>query len=229
MINYGFIALAILAGTTSFFSPCSFPLLPTYMVYIARESGRERDFIYGVKLGFYSSLGMILVYGLLTIIQISVINVLTVLYSRVVLVLGILIILFGFLNSLKARLDLISRPIEVITLGLINRLKGRRSTFIYGVVYALSSLACSGPILFMIAALAVSSGFYGLFLILLTYLLTIYMMMIFFSGLSTYIGLYLSKYINKYMRYMDVLISILLIFSGIYIVAFELGYPLLIL
>lgn len=222
------IFLAVLAGVSSFFSPCAFPLLPTYIAFIAKEAGRERDVLYGIKIGVSASIGLVVVYGLITIIQLGLFSILSYVYSGIVMALALGLVVLGFLRLFKHWGDPVGKVFSYLTSPFVNRIKVGESMFLYGVVYGFSSLACSGPILFMIATLAVSEGVGGLLSTVLPYLFTIFVMMIFFTAISTYVGFYFSSYINKYIGWMDSLFSFLLIFSGIYIFLFELGVPIVV-
>jgi len=223
------IILAFLAGVSSFLSPCAFPLLPTYIAFIAKEAGKERDIYYGIRIGVSASVGLVMVYGVITIIQLGLFSVLSSLYRGVVMFLALGLVVLGFLNLVKHWSDPVGKALNYLVSPFINRIKVGESMFLYGVVYAFSSLACSGPILFMIATLAVSEGVGGLLSTVLPYLFTLFLMMVFFTSISTYVGYYLARYINKYMVWVDLLFSLLLIFSGIYIFLFELGIPIIIL
>lgn len=215
--------LSILAGVSSFFSPCSFPLLPTYIAFVARESGRERDIVYGLRVGFKASVGLLLVYVIMTLVQLSVVGSLSIIYGRLVVLLGFILIVLGILTLVKYRADPVGRLAIRILSPLMSRIKVGESLFLYGVVYGLSSLTCSGPILFMIVTLALSQGFTTLFVTVLPYLSSLFIMMLFFTVISTYMGYYLSPLINRYISLVDMLFSALLIISGVYIVLFELG------
>lgn len=221
-MEFGLLIISLLAGVSSFFSPCSFPLLPTYIAFVARESGREKDIFYGLRIGFLASIGLLLVYIIMTVIQLSLVGAIAFFYSKVVIILAFILIALGFLNLFKYGGDHIGRLAARVLNPFVSRVKVGESLFLYGVVYGLSSLTCSGPLLFMIATLAVARGLTNLFVTIFPYLFSLFLMMLFFTALSTYVGYYLSSLVNKYISFMDKLFSVLLIISGVYIALYEL-------
>ena len=221
------LVLSVLGGVSSFFSPCSFPLLPTYITYVARESGREGDVVYGLRIGLPASLGLVAVYGGLTLIQYLFFGALTRLYGGFLIILGLLLVVIGLINLIRYGSDKLAVFINHLVTPVISRIEVGESMLLYGVAYGLTSIACSGPILLMVATLAVSQGLAGLIYSVAPYLLSLFFMMLFFTALSTYLGYYLSIFIKRYIGLVNILFSILLIFAGIYVVLFEFGVVLL--
>ncbi len=162
------IGFAIIVAITSFFSPCSFPLLPSYVAHIIGvdlEEDKEEEIevqetkmskIYYVYplLGLSGGLGILVSYLILGVIISAVGNVIQPYLIYVLPVLGGLFIVFGILMFTNYEISF-SRLLGWIRKGQMKVEKGEKrftfsskifSTFLYGLGYGIASLGCNGPI-----------------------------------------------------------------------------------
>ncbi len=224
--QYGIYGLAIVGGATSFFSPCSFPLLPSYIAYYVRDDKKEeksKKKVDGVKMGLKASLGIVLVFGIVGSIVVSggvwlreFIPYLQLFVGTVITFLGILLLSGVEIgtyfertkNKFRSVLDLEDK-----------RKEGHASPFYYGLGYGAGSAGCTAPA-FVAVLLAswLSSGVIGALLVLLIYLMTMSVLMLIFSVLVVYLREGVVKDLNKAARKIDRISGIVLLGAGIYLI-----------
>ncbi len=219
--DYGIYILAVMAGLFSFFSPCAFPLLPSYIAYYMRP-GEENKPRNGLTMGLKAAAGIVLVFGILGVIGM--------LFGGIILrglpylepVVGAIILFLGI--TLLADLNIFDR----LTFGWQN-LKQRilpkskkesgDSPFLYGIGYASASLACVGPVfLAIIASSWLTGGLVGTALVLALYLLTMAALMILFSLLTVYFRDTVVNDFRDKMIWINRISGIVLVVAGIYLI-----------
>ena len=196
---FNLLALAVIAGIASFFSPCAFPLLPSYLSFYAISSdGGNQSSRSGRALG----LGLAAAAGVVTFTLVlgAVIGLLgasagkalsisgpepsrLVLWFRVGV--GVVLIALGvgqWLNlNLKPRLaDVLAWRTRPNREG-----KGGAATlYFYGLGYTAAGMGCTGPILAGLAVFALTLGGFGTALMAFaTFALTMGVLMLLVSGL----------------------------------------------
>lgn len=154
--------LAFFAGLLSFFSPCVFPLIPTYILYLAgvttKEYSQTQDKTRIKKAAIINALSYVLGFSLVFILlgaAASAFGQLVIKYQEIIRVIGgIIIIIFGFyiMGIFKLSFLDIERRLE-------NKSKevGYFSSFIVGMTMAAGWIPCTGPILGSILLMASSS------------------------------------------------------------------------
>lgn len=177
MPSYNLWALALIAGVASFFSPCAFPLLPSYLAFYGRAStrnGQVQQRSSAVGLGLSAAAGVVTftlilggAIGLLGAGFASAFSMTdpnphpSVLWFRGI-VGGLLIVLGiaqwlnvnlkpGWVNALVWR----ARPQRESTRG------GVRTLYLYGFGYTAAGIGCTGPILAGLTVFSLSSGGFG--------------------------------------------------------------------
>jgi cytochrome c-type biogenesis protein len=161
------IAVAAIAGLVSILSPCVLPLLPGYLSYVTGlagsglDAGRSGEGAVAVKTrvsgrvlagtGLFV-LGFSVVFTLLLTLVANIGFALKTLQDMLNVILGVLVIVlgFGYLGWIPG----LQREVRISKLpaaGLIG-------APIFGAIFALSWLPCTGPTLAMVASLATTSG-----------------------------------------------------------------------
>lgn len=140
---------AITAGIATFFSPCSYPLLPGYVGFYLNQSGADEASLGGAGVrGVVAGIGVLATFGVLTgltlLVGQSALADITLFEALV----GGLLILFGLL-VVSGHAPSISLPLP----------KRRSSVFgfgVFGAGYALASAGCVAPIFLAVVARAAS-------------------------------------------------------------------------
>ncbi len=219
--EYGIYVLAVMAGLFSFFSPCAFPLLPSYIAFYMRPDDEEEPKS-GLTMGFKAAAGIVLVFGILGGIGM--------LFGSFILrglpylepLVGAIILILGI--TLVAGLDVFSRlgfGWQNFKSKLFPRSKNQTndSPFLYGVGYASASLACVGPVfLAIIASSWLTGGLMGTALVLALHLLTMAVLMILFSLLTVYFRDTVVKDFRDKIEWINKISGVVLIIAGIYLI-----------
>ena len=200
MPEYNLWALAIIAGIASFFSPCAFPLLPSYLAFYGSASGRDGQ---TAESSPALSLGLAAAAGVITFVLIlgGAIALLGSGFGKAVsmtdpnpnqgvlwfrgIVGGLLIVLgiaqwFG-VNLKPGWADALAwrtRPQRDSARG------GALTLYLYGFGYTAAGIGCTGPILAGLMVFALSSGGFGSAMTAFTiYAATMGALMLLVSGL----------------------------------------------
>jgi len=150
------IAFAFSAGIVAAFNPCGVVMLPAYIGYqlgaVSETDNPLKAVAQGIVLGLMATAGFVafsLVAGIVvTITGGYVISI----FPIAGLMVGIIILMTGLwliITKDHLTLTIVSR------IGLSNR-KGYRGVFVFGILYAVSSLGCAFPI--FLAAVGILSG-----------------------------------------------------------------------
>jgi len=151
------IAVAALAGLVSILSPCVLPLVPGYLSYVTGLAGSDMDagssktrrvlagtllFVLGFSIVFTLLLTLVANIGFALKSHQDLLNV----------VLGVLVIVlgFGYLGWIPG-LQREARISKLPAAGLVG-------APVFGAIFALSWLPCTGPTLAAVAAMATTSG-----------------------------------------------------------------------
>lgn len=193
--------LAIVAGVASFFSPCAFPLLPSYFSFYHLGEQPQNPTEVGVhrilRGGVVAALGIItfnLVLGLLIAVvgisfgqELSISGAEPNAFVRLVRgSLGVTLLVLGIGQLASWNL----KPTFIEALAYHTRPKRDRqhqaaaSLYLYGFGYNAAGMGCTGPILAGLLLTAVTSGSFGTaFTAFVIFSLTMGILMIFLSGL----------------------------------------------
>ncbi len=223
--SYSIYGLAIVGGVSSFFSPCSFPLLPSYIAYYVRDDKKEkkkRNMKEGIMMGVEASLGIVLIFGLVGIMAVSGGMWLREFIPYLQLSTGVIIVLLGlFLLSgieIGAYLERIKNKIRNI-FALKKKKGGHARPFYYGIGYGAGAAGCTGPV-FIAVLLAswLSTGIIGAMTVLLIYLVTMAILMVVFSILIVFLREGVIKDLKKATQHIDRISGFVLVAAGLYLI-----------
>jgi cytochrome c-type biogenesis protein len=144
-------------GTATFFAPCAFPLLPSYVAfYLGRDTGDRPPLVRrlrrAVTVGVVTSAGFFLVYAVLAGFALTVGTRALRNVAVLELVVGTLLVGLGA-GMATGRLHLTRLPFV-----LPERRRSVRGYGLFGVVYAAAAAGCTAPAFVAVASLAVASG-----------------------------------------------------------------------
>lgn len=167
----GYLLVAVVAGAGAFFSPCSFPLLPSYFAYAQvahdrRDGGRARALSRGLAAGagvvcFNGILGVVFGVAGLGVAQSFVLlspnpSAVTVGLRSVV---GVALLALGIVQVANVSLHggLLDRAIRYLQPGSRSRDPFVR-LFLYGFAYTTVGIGCTAPFLATVILVSLTSG-----------------------------------------------------------------------
>jgi cytochrome c-type biogenesis protein len=212
------VAVAFVAGLLSFLSPCLLPLVPAYLTYLSGVSIASLEEIRRARIRIFTHallfvLGFTLIYVLLGLSAGALgrlFIIYRILFDRVA---GTVIILFGLYMLGVFRFISLSYA-KQFDLGGV-RMTGYLGSFVVGVAFSFTNLACVGPILGSILLLAGTGGKAGIG----AFLLAIYSLGLGIPFLVSALGVgFFSPYISRMGRFLGILQKVsgfLLILFGI--------------
>lgn len=191
--------LAVIAGVASFFSPCAFPLLPSYLSFYARASNNSPQATRSTRalgLGLAAAMGVVTftltlgaIIGLLGVSAGEALSISKPEPSRLVLWfrggLGLILVALGLAQWFKVNL----KPSLADKLAWHTRPNrqgngGATTLYLYGLGYTAAGMGCTGPILAGLTVFAVSTGgFSAALTAFVIFALTIGGLMLLISGL----------------------------------------------
>ncbi len=176
--NYSLYLVAMAAAVATFFSPCSFPLLPGYLsAYYNTESGKRE---HALRRGMLAAAGVItftvvigtaialLGQGVASSFSISSSN--PSLFTRVFrMALGTILVSLGAIQL--SNLTFHSRSLDALTNRFYSAARtGNKGLYLYGFGYNAAGIGCAGPIMAGLIIFALGSGgFINAFLAFLVY------------------------------------------------------------
>lgn len=177
--NYSLYLLATVAAVATFFSPCSFPLLPGYLsVYYNTEEPRERKRV--LQRGILAAAGVVtftvIVGAAIALLgqgvagSFSISNPNPSLFTRVFRVtLGTILVSLG--ATQLSNLTLHSHALDALTNRFYSAARtGNKGLYLYGFGYNAAGIGCAGPIMAGLIVFALGSGgFVSAFLAFLIY------------------------------------------------------------
>ena len=217
--NLGLPVMAFIAGILSFFSPCSFPLLPSYIAYYV---GREKE---GgtIKKGFMQGLqpasGIIVFYSLIGVASVFAGELIKPYIPKLELIVGIIIIILGMVLLLHIPMLSKSTPKFVGKISGVAQKNKKLGLFLYGIIYGAASAGCTAPVFIMIIIVAIAGGDFlqGAFVVFL-YALGMALLMIIVTVLvATAKDAVIGK-LKKMPKYINTICGLILITVGIYLI-----------
>jgi cytochrome c-type biogenesis protein len=171
------VLLAFAAGVASFFSPCSFPMLPGYVGYYLsmedqKQFGTKKEVIKkALPLGIAAAIGILFVYlfiGALVMIIgspiLPFIPFLAPFVALLIIILGILMLTniqyYSITNKINDLANSVISKISYKNRSLADRVNEKEvgGTFAYGMGYGLAAAGCTLPIFLLIITGALSTG-----------------------------------------------------------------------
>ena len=236
--TYGLVITAVAAGTASFFSPCSFTVLPSYIAFASSGQNVEPDkrFRNALKNGVVAALGVITVVAVLgTAIGILGTGIgaeLSITSSDASPVAKVLRIGIGAFILSMGLVHITGQTHRIPLLGRISawaiRAEGDgapsiRSVYAYGAGYVIVGIGCVGPFLAAVSAFALTTG--GFLTAFLTFLLFAATMGGLMLAVSLLVGTsqnLLLKRLRSSTRSIQQVGSVLLVLVGIGLIYFTL-------
>lgn len=224
--DYGIYTLAIFGGFASFFSPCAFPLLPSFIAYyITGAKGKSRTIKSGLNLGVKAALGLLTIFGLIGVLAIGgsywisqYIPYLELLVGVIILILGLLLLkdidigsYFTMLKN-KIRYSLGKKP---------STGKTTSSPFIYGMGYGSAAAGCTAPVFIAIVISSwLADGLYSALIVILLYFSVMAGLMIAFSVMTMVLKETIADKIKKHMGLINKISAVVMIVVGIYLIIY---------
>ncbi len=185
---YSLYFLAVVAAVATFFSPCSFPLLPGYLsVYYETDEHAERK--QALRRGLLAAAGVVtftliigVVIGLLgqgVANSFSVSSPSPSLFTRIFRIgLGAVLLSLGAIQL--SNLTFHSHPLDTLTKRFYSAaMTGNKGLYLYGFGYNAAGIGCAGPIMAGLIVFALGSGGFAIaFLAFLTYSLSMASLML---------------------------------------------------
>ncbi len=205
MLDLIFIFYSFTLGIAAFFSPCSVGMLPGYITYYLSKNESQNKLKDSLIFGLFAILGFFTIFGLAGIILIYIGQILRQYFPIFSFITGILVTLFGISM-------LIGKEIKIN----IPQFKGDRSSYIFGIAYAMGALGCTFPLFATVIFEASNSNFINGLLILLSYIIGISLLMLITSILVVFSRKLLQEKINYAIPIIKKISAIILIIAGLY-------------
>jgi len=217
------VIVAVFAGLATFFSPCSFGLLPAYLSLYTKDKQKQKGTI--LKNGVSASLGLIAFNVILGIIiafiglgigsafSISAGGQLTRVTLTIRAIVGSILFILGILQFFHISIQ--GRLFKEVSQRLTFRKKGYSNYFFYGFGYNLGNIGCTGPIMAGLIILALASGFNAALFAFVIYSLTMAALMLTVSLLVGSIKInFLQESSHKIMK----ISAVVLMLAGLFII-----------
>ena len=221
-------ALAALAGVASFFSPCSFPMLPGYIAFFlgldAKNPGQMTKGRAAAS-GVLSSLGIILVYGIIGVVLLAVGAVAAPYVNLLQPIVGGLLIFMGALMFTPIQYNWLINPFRKLRARLFphwtpNEVRTTQGKlFSYGVGYGAAGFGCVAPP--FIAAVLNATALGGLvsgLAVLAVYAGVVIVLMVAITVILSVAGQTAVKKMNKYTNVIKKVSAAVLIVAGAYLI-----------
>ena len=142
-----------MAAFLSFFSPCSFPVLPAFMAYYLKEDakGAKASNAVAAGRGFLASLGIVTVYGIIAVVVAAAGFAAQAVVKWLPPVIGVVLIVLAVLTLLPFQYHFLTRPFIALKQRIAARFGGRwepglgAKLFAFGAGYGAAGFACVAP------------------------------------------------------------------------------------
>jgi cytochrome c-type biogenesis protein len=147
-------------GTATFFAPCALPLLPGYVAFFLGDDEAVDEAVSwrlarAVGISLTTSLGFLVVYGLLAAVVFAVGTQALGSISLLELVVGAILVVIGVLMATGRKISL------PVTIQLPERRRGVIGYFAFGVVYAAAAAGCTAGLFIALVGIALPAGAVG--------------------------------------------------------------------
>lgn len=222
------IVLAAFAGFATFFSPCSFPMLPGFIAYYLSEEAQQKKkgTLRVLGSGLIAGIGVTLVFlilGIALIVAGSAVNLTQ--YTPILgPIVGVILILLGALMFTNLQYHALLRPFsklkEVFTRGKSREASGYYpKLFGYGVGYGAAASACTAPLfLAVMAQSSISGGVMEGLLVLLVFSLMIILLMVVITFMLSAFGQESVRKLSQYTDLIKKVSAVVLIIVGAYLI-----------
>lgn len=214
--------LAVFAGIATFFSPCSFGLLPAYLSIYAKGKFKG-DIVF--KNGIVASAGLItfnIVLGVvLALIGLGIGSAFSVaaggklagITLTIRAAVGVILFILGLFQFFHISIQ--AALFQSISRKLISKEKGVLNFYLYGFGYNLGNIGCTGPIMAGLIILALASGFNAALFAFIIYSLTMGLLMLLVSLL---VGTAKIEFLKETSPHIMRIAAIVLMLAGLFII-----------
>jgi len=154
-LGAGHLGLAFTAGLLGFLSPCSLPMLPSYVAYYLNlevETSTEWRLLRALIFAFATTAGFLTVFTAVGLLPSLSIQLLPISESVLTPIIGLGLLCVGFFTAIGNVFDRIPQlSISPPTAS------GPVSFYVYGLAYALASLSCSLPVFLLVVLQSVAA------------------------------------------------------------------------
>jgi cytochrome c-type biogenesis protein len=250
IVTVSVFALAAVAGVSTFFSPCAFPMFPGYMGLFLRlntgtndpaPSSAEEKYKGALRralsAGSITALGMIIVFLIIGVALVFAANLIGGNIQDLLLVVGIILVALGALLFTDLQYWRVITPLQ----GLWHRMTGKDTSapavaapvatpsegkafylklFGYGMGYAAAAAGCVFPVILSAIVAGMALGLLDGIINILIYSLTAALLMI---AVTVILGVAGARYVNQLKAYTPVIKKVsaaVLVIVGIYLIYF---------
>jgi cytochrome c-type biogenesis protein len=246
LVTFSVFALAAVAGVTTFFSPCAFPMFPGYMgLFLGLNSAQPETSPGGgatykgaarraAFAGSITALGMIVVFLTLGVALIFAARIISGYIPDLLIVVGAILVGLGILLLTNLQYWRIITPLQAVW----HRIGGQKpeaalsapaatsgkafylKLFSYGMGYAAAAAGCVAPVIFSAIVAGLALGLLGGVLNILIFSLTAALLMVVVTVMLAIAG---KKYVNQLKAFTPVIkkiSSVVLIVVGFYLIYF---------
>jgi cytochrome c-type biogenesis protein len=216
MVDLPLFYFSFLQGVLAFFAPCAVALLPGYITRFVTKGEHEKTVTRSLKLAGLMILGFITIYAIAGALLALISQVVKQYLPYIVMVLGVFIIIMGFLMFLGKNIAL---PIHLRFKESQNELV---EGYLFGIIYGLAALGCLFPLFLIVATSALAAptilegGSY-----FFAYILGMALFMVIFSLLAVFSQKFLAVKMKRFMPYITRVSGFLLMLGGIYIIYYQ--------
>ncbi|WP_121626541.1 cytochrome c biogenesis CcdA family protein [Poseidonibacter antarcticus] len=216
-----FIYFSFLQGVFAFFAPCAVALLPAYIIsFISRDNIPEQSKIHllirGLKLAFFSILGILLIYAIASGFIVIAAELIKSYMKYVAITLGVVLIIIALLMLFGKEFSI---NIHMKQKEYTNEIK---EAFFFGIAYAIGALGCLFPLFLVVATQALSEPDTVLGLsYIVAYFIGISLLMIITIMTSIFAQDFINKKIRAILPYMQRISAIFLIIAGVYVIYYQ--------
>jgi cytochrome c-type biogenesis protein len=245
VVTVSVFALAALAGVSTFFSPCAFPMFPGYMgLFLGLNAGKEESTTAGgsykgaagraMKAGSITALGMIIVFLAIGTLLILAASLVSGYIPYLLIIVGVILVGLGALLLTNLQYWRVVTPLQ----RLWHRIRGTPETnapivaappsgeglylklFSYGMGYAAAAAGCVAPVIFSAIIAGLALGLVGGIVNILIFSLTAALLMIVVTVMLALAG---KRYVNLLKAYTPLIkkvSAVALIVVGAYLIYF---------
>lgn len=247
IVSVSVFALAVVAGVTTFFSPCAFPMFPGYMsLYLglnqnvaARQGGGSGQYAGATRralgAGTVTAVGMMVVFLVISLVLLVTEGLVDRYIPYLLIIVGAVLIGLGALLLTNLQYWRIVTPLQ----NLWGRIRGAPTgaeaaaigapadgrglyvkLFGYGMGYAAAASGCVAPVILAVVTGGAALGLVGGLTTILIFGLTAALLMV---GVTVALGVAGQRYVNKLKAYTPIIKKVsaaALVIVGVYLVYF---------
>ena len=213
-MEFANLGLVFSAGLLAVLSPCSLPMLPSFVAYYMNADGRERNIFSAVAFGLITVIGFLSIFVVIGFLPSFAINTISRRIDLLAPFIGVILILMGIGHMFS---DIFYK---IPTLEFkAPKGTGFKSFYLYGLAYGTASMACSFPVFILLVFQAsTAGGFVGIVGMFVAYGLGAATILVPLSVALTFSWELIYQRLMKLMPYMKKINAMILILAGSYMV-----------